>query len=104
MVYIPEKPIKFGYNFRTISFSNGFVNFFDTYARKSNNNQASKSTLGLDGKVVVDLLNNVDGDNQAVYFVNFFHLILICLLIRQKWIFCMQDHARKAYGKATTAG
>ena len=71
-MYIKGKPIRFGYEAWTLASSNGYVYFFDLYTGKSDNEKTSESTLGLGGKVIVDLLNNVDGNYHAVYFDNFF--------------------------------
>ena len=73
-MFIQGKPIRFGYKAWTLASSTGYIYTFDIYAGKSNSDQASESTgtLGLGGKVVVDLLHNVDSDYHAVYFDNFF--------------------------------
>ena len=71
-MYIEEKPIRFGYKARTFASLNGYVYSFDIYTGKSNYDKTSESTLGLGSKVIVDLLNNVDGDYQVVYFDYFF--------------------------------
>ena len=45
---------------------------FRHYAGKCSSDQAAEFFLGLDGKIVIDLLNNVVGDYYAVIFDNFF--------------------------------
>ena len=71
-MYIQGKSIRFSYKASTLASSNGFVYSFHINTGNLNYDKTSESTLGLGGKVVVDLLNNVDGDYHAVYFDNFF--------------------------------
>ena len=66
------KLIRLGYKAWTLASSNGYVYAFDLYTGKSNIEKTYESSLGLGGKVVVDLLQILEKEYYAVYFDNFF--------------------------------
>ena len=75
-MFMKGKSIRCGYTAWALASSDGYAYAFNLYTGKSSKEKILESSFGLGGNVVVDLLQTVKKEYHAVYFDNFFAVLI----------------------------
>ena len=80
--YLPMKPIKRGYKVWMLADESGYCLKFDVYTGKKDN----KTTKDLGAKVVISLVQGLEGKNHKVYFDNYFTNVHLMKDLKEKGV------------------